>query len=162
MRDISESLQKLLPFLLIDLLLLYDLKDSIIFHTVFLYRNLDMDRNFSRRHAVEKFGEMCREVLSEAERLGLHKLLSDYHRRRRVERLVPGLFKVIQEENRMEVVHLLRQLIPYAHLSEFDRHIHQRRARGQLKTFFWEEDDDGIGTAVSFNSGVYYGLVEVM
>jgi hypothetical protein len=118
-----------------------------------------MDRNFSRGHAVEKFAEVCREVLSESERLGLHKLLSDYHRRRRVERLVPGLFKVVHEENRMEIVHLLRQLIPYAHLSEFDRQIHQRRARGQLKTFFWEDTDDGIGTTISFNSGVYHNLM---
>ncbi|XP_061184785.1 uncharacterized protein LOC133192790 [Saccostrea echinata] len=111
-----------------------------------------MDRGTSRGRAVEKFAEVCRDVLTEPERLGLYKLLSDYHRRRRVERLVPGLFKVIREENRMEVIHVLRQLIPYAHLPEFDRQTRQRRARGQLKTFFWDDEDDGIGTTVSFSS----------
>ncbi|XP_062568351.1 uncharacterized protein LOC134230537 [Saccostrea cucullata] len=111
-----------------------------------------MDRGTSKGRAVEKFAEVCRDVLTEPERLGLYKLLSDYHRRRRVERLVPGLFKVIREENRMEVIHVLRQLIPYTHLPEFDRQTRQRRARGQLKTFFWDDEDDGIGTTVSFSS----------
>ncbi|XP_022339802.2 PDZ domain-containing protein 7-like isoform X3 [Crassostrea virginica] len=112
-----------------------------------------MDRGVTRRQtAVEKFSEVCREVLTERERRGLHKLLSDYYRRRRVERLIPGLFKVIREENRMEVIHVLRRLIPYTHLQEFDRQTRQRRARGELKTFFWEEEDDGIGTTVSFSS----------
>ena len=114
-----------------------------------------MDRGVTRRQtAVEKFSEVCREVLTERERRGLHKLLSDYYRRRRVERLIPGLFKVIREENRMEVIHVLRRLIPYTHLQEFDRQTRQRRARGELKTFFWEEEDDGIGTTVSFSSGM--------
>lgn len=116
-----------------------------------------MDYGVSRRHtAVERFNEVCREVLTEPERRGLYKLLNDYYKRRRVERLIPGLFKVIREENRMEVIHVLRRLVPVAHLQEFDRQTRQRQARGQLKTFFWEEEDDGIGTTVSFSSGMVH------
>lgn len=121
----------------------------------FTKREFPMDHGVWRRHtAVERFSEVCREVLTEPERRGLYKLLNDYYKRRRVERLISGLFKVIREENRMEVIHVLRRLVPVAHLQEFDRQTRQRQARGQLKTFFWEEEDDGLGTTVSFSSGM--------
>lgn len=132
---------------------------SISFFLFFFFEKSEvpMDYGVSRRHtAVERFSEVCREVLTEPERRGLHKLLNDYYKRRRVERLIPGLFKVIREENRMEVIHVLRRLVPVAHLQEFDRQTRQRQARGQLKTFFWEEEDDGIGTTVSFSSGMVH------
>lgn len=132
---------------------------SISFFLFFFFEKSEvpMDYGVSRRHtAVERFSEVCREVLTEPERRGLYKLLNDYYKRRRVERLIPGLFKVIREENRMEVIHVLRRLVPVAHLQEFDRQTRQRQARGQLKTFFWEEEDDGIGTTVSFSSGMVH------
>lgn len=130
---------------------------SIFLFYYFFYEKTEfpMDHGVWRRHtAVERFSEVCREVLTEPERRGLYKLLNDYYKRRRVERLISGLFKVIREENRMEVIHVLRRLVPVAHLQEFDRQTRQRQARGQLKTFFWEEEDDGLGTTVSFSSGM--------
>lgn len=139
-------------------LILYSINIQFPFFSFFSEKSeVPMDYGVSRRHtAVERFNEVCREVLTEPERQGLYKLLNDYYKRRRVERLIPGLFKVIREENRMEVIHVLRRLVPVAHLQEFDRQTRQRQARGQLKTFFWEEEDDGIGTTVSFSSGMVH------
>lgn len=139
-------------------LILYSINIQFPFFSFFSEKSeVPMDYGVSRRHtAVERFNEVCREVLTEPERRGLYKLLNDYYKRRRVERLIPGLFKVIREENRMEVIHVLRRLVPVAHLQEFDRQTRQRQARGQLKTFFWEEEDDGIGTTVSFSSGMVH------
>lgn len=139
-------------------LILYSINIQFPFFSFFSEKSeVPMDYGVSRRNtAVERFNEVCREVLTEPERRALYKLLNDYYKRRRVERLIPGLFKVIREENRMEVIHVLRRLVPVAHLQEFDRQTRQRQARGQLKTFFWEEEDDGIGTMVSFSSGMVH------
>lgn len=87
-----------------------------------------VDQN--RRQAINRFQHQSRQLLSDSEHQLVYKVLKDYQKQKRVDKLFRGLYFILRSSpEKLELLRYVRNIIPRRHVQEFDTLMLQQSVR---------------------------------